>query len=115
MAAAKRRGKRIGRPRTVVGSDTFKIERMREGGTSYRAIAAEVAGRLETDRRRREEIVAKTRLLEEKKLSVKSLEEEIERFDETFAQRRSVAERGRLDAYHEVIAAIGEELGVLPI
>ncbi len=42
MAAAKKRGSRIGRPRKVVGPDTFKVQKMRESGMSYRAIAADV-------------------------------------------------------------------------
>src|SRR5690606_29648849 len=39
MAAAKRRGARIGRPRAIRGSDTFAMERLLRQGLSVRAVA----------------------------------------------------------------------------
>ena len=42
MAAAKRRGSRIGRPRSIRGSDTYRLERLHAEGTSLRAIAREM-------------------------------------------------------------------------
>ncbi len=42
LAAAKRRGQRLGRPRTIVGSQTFTVERLMAAGRSHRQIAAEL-------------------------------------------------------------------------
>ena len=41
MAAAKRRGKRLGRARAIVGPDTFRLEAMLRDGRSMRSIARE--------------------------------------------------------------------------
>jgi DNA invertase Pin-like site-specific DNA recombinase len=42
LAAAKRRGKRLGRPRAIRGSDTFTMERLLQKGSSLRAVAREL-------------------------------------------------------------------------
>ena len=42
MAAAERRGARIGRPRAIRGPETFALERMQRQGLSVRAIAREI-------------------------------------------------------------------------
>ncbi len=42
LAAAKRRGKRLGRPRAIRGSATFKLERWLAEGRSVRSIASEL-------------------------------------------------------------------------
>jgi len=42
LAAAKRRGKRLGRPRSIVGPETFTAERLAAVGRSHREIAAEL-------------------------------------------------------------------------
>ncbi len=42
LAAAKRRGKRLGRPRAIRGPDTFKLERGLAEGRSIRSIASEL-------------------------------------------------------------------------
>jgi len=42
MAAAKRRGRRIGRPWAVRGSDAFTLERHLRSGMSLRTIAREM-------------------------------------------------------------------------
>ena len=39
LAAARRRGKRIGRPRAIRGSDSFEMERMLRNGKSFGAVA----------------------------------------------------------------------------
>lgn len=42
LQAAKRRGKRLGRPRAIRGPDTFKLERWIAEGRSVRSIASEL-------------------------------------------------------------------------
>jgi DNA invertase Pin-like site-specific DNA recombinase len=42
LAAAKRRGKRLGRPRAIRGSATFTMERLLQKGASLRAVAREL-------------------------------------------------------------------------